>query len=67
MQVSVERAFSALALTILDQRTSLGENTLEDLLTIKINQPTQIIEVMEWWWFNELQGNVQSFFNKQRQ
>lgn len=38
-QVSVERAFSALALTLSDHRTSLGEQTLEDLLIVKLNLP----------------------------
>lgn len=37
-QVSVERAFSALALVLTKQRTLLGEDTLADILLIRLNQ-----------------------------
>lgn len=36
-QVSVERAFSALRLVLSDQRTSLGEDTLETIMLLKLN------------------------------
>lgn len=37
-QVSVERAFSALSLVLSDHRTALGDNTLADILLIKLNR-----------------------------
>lgn len=37
-QASVERAFSALALILTDSRTGLGEETLSNILTIKLNR-----------------------------
>lgn len=37
-QASVERAFSALALILTDTRTGLGEKTLSNILTIKLNR-----------------------------
>lgn len=37
-QVSVERAFSALALILTDLRTGLSEETLSNILTIKLNR-----------------------------
>lgn len=36
-QVSVERAFSALALVLSDARTELADDTLEEILLIKLN------------------------------
>ncbi|XP_062549894.1 uncharacterized protein LOC134214559 [Armigeres subalbatus] len=37
-QVSVERAFSALALVLSDLRTGLAEKTLEEILLVKLNR-----------------------------
>lgn len=37
-QVSVERAFSALALVLSPHRTGLGHDTLEDILLVKLNK-----------------------------
>ncbi|XP_062553751.1 zinc finger BED domain-containing protein 4-like [Armigeres subalbatus] len=36
-QVSVERAFSALPLVLTDRRSGLGEDTLENILLVKLN------------------------------
>ncbi|XP_041767441.1 uncharacterized protein LOC121591114 [Anopheles merus] len=38
-QVSVERAFSALGLVLSDKRTRMNDDTLENILLIKLNQP----------------------------
>lgn len=38
-QVSVERAFSALALVLTNCRSTLGEDTLSNTLIIKLNKP----------------------------
>ncbi|XP_055543350.1 uncharacterized protein LOC129728902 [Wyeomyia smithii] len=38
-QVSVERAFSALALVLTNNRSTLGEDTLSNILIIKLNKP----------------------------
>lgn len=37
-QVSVERAFSALALVLSDLRTGIAEKTLEEILLVKLNR-----------------------------
>lgn len=37
-QVSVERAFSALALVLTDHRTRLSEETLENILILRLNK-----------------------------
>ena len=37
-QVAVERAFSALALILTNSRSTLGEDTLQNLLLIKLNK-----------------------------
>ncbi|XP_053692107.1 uncharacterized protein LOC128740574 [Sabethes cyaneus] len=48
-QVSVERAFSALALVLSPHRTGLGQDTLENILLIKLNRDIfQKIPSYEW-------------------
>lgn len=50
-QVSVERAFSALALVLSDLRTSLSDDALQDILMIKLNKDIfeRIIPTMYDW------------------
>lgn len=50
-QVSVERAFSALALVLSDLRTGLSEEALQDILLIKLNKEIfeKIIPAMYDW------------------
>ena len=45
-QVSVERAFSALRLVLSDQRASLNEETLDNILMLKLN-PKLLEEVLQ--------------------
>uniref|UniRef100_A0A182ICV7 HAT C-terminal dimerisation domain-containing protein n=1 Tax=Anopheles arabiensis TaxID=7173 RepID=A0A182ICV7_ANOAR len=51
LKVSLERAFSALGLVLSDKRTRMKEDTLENILLIKLNQPLleQILpDLYEW-------------------
>lgn len=49
-QVSVERAFSALALVLSPQRTRLGPDTLENILLIKLNKDVFKQEISNYVW-----------------